>query len=68
MIGGWKKFRDYLENHKQFYIPSDNDFRYAFINNMDGSIKFSLIYLIILSILTWLIAYKLYKNGYKIKS
>ena len=30
MIGGWKKFRDYLENHKQFYIPSDNDFNAKF--------------------------------------
>ena len=43
-------------------------FRYSFINNMDGSIKFGLIYLIILSIITWFIAYKLYKKGYKIKS
>ena len=43
-------------------------FRYSFINNMDGSIKFGLIYLIILSITTWFISYKLYKRGYKIKS
>ena len=40
----------------------------AFINNMDGSIKFGLIYLILLSILTWFISYILYKKGYKIKS
>ena len=26
MIGGWKKFRDFLENHKQLYIPPPNDF------------------------------------------
>ena len=43
-------------------------FRYSFINNMDGSIKLGLIYLVILSITTWFIAYKLYKEGYKIKS
>ena len=40
-------------------------FRYAFINSMDGSIKFGLIYLIILSILTWFIAFQLYKKGIK---
>ena len=43
-------------------------FRYSFINNMDGSIKFGLIYLVILSIITWFISYILYKKGYKIKS
>ena len=26
MIGGWKKFKDFLENHLQFYIPPKNDF------------------------------------------
>ena len=30
MIGGWKKFRDYLENHKQLYIPPPNDFNAEF--------------------------------------
>ena len=43
-------------------------FRYAFIGNMDGSIKFGIIYLSILSIIIWFIAYLLYKKGYKIKS
>ena len=43
-------------------------FRYSFINEMDGSIQFGLIYLSILSILTWFIAFLLYKKGYKIKS
>ena len=43
-------------------------FRYSFINSMDGSIKFGLTYLIILSIIMWIIAYTLYKKGYKIKS
>ena len=56
-----------LSKYNPFFHMIDG-FRYSFINNMDGSIKFSLIYLTILSILTWLIAYKLYKKGYKIKS
>jgi len=30
MIGGWKKFRDYLGNHKQLYIPPTNDFNAEF--------------------------------------
>ena len=60
-------FLKLLSQYNPFFHMIDG-FRYAFINNMDGSIKFSLIYLIILSILTWFIAYKLYKKGYKIKS
>ena len=56
-----------LSKYNPFFHMIDG-FRYSFINNMDGSIKFSLIYLTILSILTWLLAYKLYKKGYKIKS
>ena len=43
-------------------------FRYAFILDMDGSIKFGIVYLLILSFLFWLAAYFLYKKGYKIKS
>ena len=43
-------------------------FRYSFINSMDGTIKFGLTYLITLSIIMWIIAYTLYKNGYKIKT
>ena len=43
-------------------------FRYAFILDMDGSIKFGIVYLLILSFLFWLIAYFLYKKGYKIKT
>ena len=60
-------FLNLLSKYNPFFHMIDG-FRYSFINDMDGSIKFSLIYLIILSILTWFIAYKLYKNGYKIKS
>jgi hypothetical protein len=43
-------------------------FRYAFILKMDGSLKFGLIYLSILSIIIWLTAYMLYKKGYKVKT
>ena len=43
-------------------------FRYSFISNMDGSIKFGLIYLTAIAIIIWYIAYLLYKKGYKIKS
>ena len=56
-----------LSQYNPFFHMIDG-FRYSFINNMDGSIKFGLIYLAILSIITWFIAYKLYKEGYKIKS
>ena len=56
-----------LSQYNPFFHMIDG-FRYSFINNMDGSIKFGLIYLVILSITTWFIAYKLYKEGYKIKS
>ena len=60
-------FLNTLSYYNPFFHMIDG-FRYSFINNMDGSIKFGLIYLSILSILTWFIAYLLYKKGYKIKS
>ena len=43
-------------------------FRYAFIGNLDGALKFGSIYLLILSLITWFCAFYLYKKGYKIKS
>ena len=43
-------------------------FRYSFIEKSDGSITTGLIYLIALSFIVWMIAYLLYKKGYKIKS
>ncbi|MDB9760483.1 ABC transporter permease [Pelagibacteraceae bacterium] len=43
-------------------------FRYSFIGKSDGSIIIGLIYLTILSFVIWVIAYLLYKKGYKIKS
>jgi|TARA_B100000929_G_scaffold71003_1_gene54286 ABC-2 type transport system permease protein len=56
-----------LSYYNPFFHMIDG-FRFSFIDNMDGSIKFGLIYLAFLAILTWFIAYKLYKKGYKIKS
>jgi ABC-2 type transport system permease protein len=49
-----------------FYII--DGFRSGFLDISDGSLKFGLFYLIILSFLTWLAAYILFKKGYKIKS
>ena len=43
-------------------------FRYSFIGKADGSIFIGLIYLSVLSFVSWLVAYLLYKKGYKIKS
>ena len=43
-------------------------FRYSFLGKSDGSINIGLIYLSILSILIWYVAFFLYKKGYKIKS
>ena len=49
-----------------FYII--DGFRYGFLGAADGSIQFGLFYLIILSFITWFVAYMLFKKGYKIKS
>jgi len=43
-------------------------FRYGFLGKSDGSITIGLIYLTILSIVLWYVAFFLYKKGYKIKS
>mgnify|MGYP005682606961 FL=1 len=43
-------------------------FRFSFLGQSDGSVIFGLVYLSILSLLIWFIAYILYKKGYKIKS
>ena len=42
--------------------------RYCFIGTSDSSIYVGIIYLSILSFLSWFSAYYLYKKGYKIKS
>ena len=56
-----------LSYYNPFFHMIDG-FRYSFINDMDGSIQFGLMYLTFLSIIIWYIAYLLYKKGYKIKS
>jgi len=49
-----------------FYII--DGFRYGFLGVADGSIKFGILYLIVLNCITWFAAYILFKKGYKIKS
>ena len=49
-----------------FYII--DGFRYGFLGVSDGSLKFGLLYLSLLSCLTWFVSYILFKRGYKIKS
>jgi len=45
-----------------------NLYRYGHLNVADGPVIFGLIYLVILSFITWFAAYILFKKGYKIKS
>ena len=49
-----------------FYII--DGFRYGFLGAQDGSVQFGVLYLIVLSFLSWFAAYILFKKGYKIKS
>ena len=65
-----ERLPDFLNSLSKFnpFFHMIDGFRYSFINEMDGSIQFGLLYLSILSILTWFIAFLLYKKGYKIKS
>jgi len=56
-----------LSYYNPFFHMIDG-FRYSFIGQLDGSLKFGIIFLIIISFVTWFIAYLLFKKGYKIKS
>jgi len=49
-----------------FYII--DGFRYGFLGQSDGSIYFGIFYILLLSFLSWFLAYFLFKKGYKIKS
>jgi|TARA_B110000902_G_C14010459_1_gene476255 ABC-2 type transport system permease protein len=60
-------FLQTISEFNPFFYMIDG-FRYSFIGKADGSITTGLIYLSILSVLTWFITYLLYKKGYKIKS
>jgi len=61
------RFLKELSYYNPFFHMIDG-FRYSFIGKMDGSIKFGIIYLLILNFVMWFISYYLYKKGYKIKS
>ena len=60
-------FLQTISEFNPFFYMIDG-FRYSFIEKADGSITIGLIYLSILSVVTWFITYLLYKKGYKIKS
>jgi ABC-2 type transport system permease protein len=61
------KFLQTISEYNPFFYMIDG-FRFGFIGKSDGSISFGLIYLSLLCVVTWFIAYILYKRGYKIKS
>ena len=61
------EFLQIVSKANPFFYMIDG-FRYSFIGNSDSSIKFGIVYLTILSFLTWLVTYILFKKGYKIKS
>tara|TARA_B100000963_G_scaffold349225_1_gene357966 strand:+ start:403 stop:1215 length:813 start_codon:yes stop_codon:yes gene_type:complete len=60
-------FLQIISKVNPFFYMIDG-FRYSFIGTADGSIKIGLAYLLILSFVSWLVTYLLYKKGYKIKS
>ena len=60
-------FLQTISEFNPFFYMIDG-FRYSFIGKADGSITIGLIYLSILSVVTWFVTYLLYKKGYKIKS
>ena len=45
-----------------------NIFRYGFLGKSDGDMSFGMIYIPFLALVGWLVAFYLYKKGYKIKS
>ena len=60
-------FLQIISKANPFFYMIDG-FRYSFIGNADGSIKIGIIYLTILSISIWYLAFSLYNRGYKVKS
>ena len=60
-------FLQTISEYNPFFYMIDG-FRYSFIGKADGSITTGLVYLTILSFLSWFVTYLLYKKGYKIKS
>ena len=61
-----KIFQTISQINPFFYMI--DGFRYGFLGTSDSSITIGLIYLLILSITIWYLAFYLFKKGYKIKS
>ena len=61
------EFLQIVSKANPFFYMIDG-FRYSFIGQADGSIIIGLVYLTILSLVSWFLTYLLFKNGYKIKS
>ena len=61
------EFLQIISKANPFFYMIDG-IRYSFIGNADGSIQIGIVYLTILSFLSWLATYVLFKKGYKIKS
>ena len=66
-IGRLPEILQIISKVNPFFYMIDG-FRYSFIGKADGSIFIGLIYLSVLSFVSWFITYLLYKKGYKIKS
>ena len=60
-------FFQIISHINPFFYMIDG-FRYGFLGKSDGSTSVGLIYLSILSVIIWYLAFFLYKKGYKIKS
>ena len=56
-----------LSFYNPFFHMIDG-FRYSFIGQSDGSIKFGIVFLFTISFITFYISYLLYKKGYKINT
>ena len=61
------EFLQMISKANPFFYMIDG-FRYSFIGKADGSIFIGLVYLSVLSFVSWFVTYLLYKKGYKIKS
>ncbi len=61
------EFLRILSGYNPFFHMIDG-FRYSFIGQLDGSLKFGITFLLIISLATLYFAYLLFKKGYKIKS
>ena len=60
-------FLNTLSYYNPFFHMIDG-FRYSFIGQLDGSLQFGIIFLLIISLITCYISFLLFKKGYKIKS